>query len=145
MRMPFLIRYPRLIRPGSVNKDLCINVDIGPTLLELAGVDVPDAMQGRSMVSLLKGQEVPDWRKSQFYTYWGIPAHYGIRTKRFTYLKIAGHPAELFDREEDPEQLYNVAGRTSYRDAIVDLEGELKRQAREVGIEDTELPGATTR
>ena len=145
MRMPFLIRYPRLIRPGSVNKDLCINVDIAPTLLELAGVDVPDAMQGRSMVSLLQGQEVPDWRKSQFYTYWGIPAHYGIRTKRFTYLKIAGHPAELFDREEDPEQLYNVAGRTSYRDAIVDLEVELKRQVREVGIEDTELPGATIR
>ena len=145
MRMPFLIRYPRLIRPGSVNKELCINVDIAPTLLELAGVEVPEAMQGRSMVSLLKGQEVVDWRKSQFYTYWGIPGHYGIRTGRFTYLKIPGHPAELFDRKEDPEQLYNVAGRPSYRDAIADLEVELKRQVQEVGIEATELPGATTR
>ena len=69
----------------------------------------------------------------------------GIRTGRFTYLKIPGHPAELFDRKEDPEQLYNVAGRPSYRDAIADLEVELKRQVQEVGIEATELPGATTR
>ena len=141
MRMLFLIRYPRLIRPGSVNEDLCINVDIAPTLLELAGVEVPDAMQGRSMVSLLKGQEVVDWRKSQFYTYWGIPAHYGVRTGRFTYLKIPGHPAELFDRKEDPEQLYNVAGRPSYRDVIADLEEKLNRQVQEVGIEASALPG----
>ncbi|MBJ06290.1 MAG: hypothetical protein CMO40_04110, partial [Verrucomicrobiaceae bacterium] len=91
---------------------------------------------------LLKGQEVPNWRKSQFYTYWGVPAHYGIRTGRFTYVKMAGHPAELFDRKEDPEQLSNVAGRDSYRNAIAELEVELKRQVREVGIAASELPGA---
>ena len=65
-----------------------------------------------------------------------------IRDRRFTYLKIGGHPAELFDREEDPEQLYNVEARASYRDAIADLEVELKRQVKEVGIEASELPGA---
>jgi arylsulfatase A-like enzyme len=85
VRMPFLIRYPELIEPGSVNTDLCINVDIAPTLLELAGVDVPEAMQGRSMVPLLRGEAVPDWRESQFYAYWGTPPyHYGIRTDRYT-------------------------------------------------------------
>ena len=46
VRMPFLIRYPRLIKPGSVNSDLCVSVDLAPTLLELAGVESPDAMQG---------------------------------------------------------------------------------------------------
>ncbi|MCH2065186.1 MAG: sulfatase-like hydrolase/transferase, partial [Roseibacillus sp.] len=142
MRMPFLIRYPRLIRPGSVNEDLCINVDIAPTLLELAGVAVPAAMQGRSMLSLLKGKQVADWRTAQFYTYWSNPAHYGIRTGRFTYVKMAAHPAELFDRQEDPNQLYNVAGRETYRNTIKKLEAELNRQIRETGISASELPGA---
>jgi arylsulfatase A-like enzyme len=142
MRMPFLVRYPRRIKAGSVNRDLCMNVDIAPTLLELAGVAVPVAMQGRSMMPLLKGKQVADWRTAQFYTYWSNPAHYGIRTGRFTYLKVTGHPDELFDRQKDPDQRYNVAGREAYREVIKELELELNRQIREAGISASELPGA---
>ena len=142
MRMPFLVRYPGLIKAGSVNRDLCMNVDIAPTLLELAGVEVPVAMQGRSMMPLLKGKQVADWRTAQFYTYWSNPGHYGIRTGRFTYLKVTGHPAELFDRKKDPDQRYNVAGREVYREVIKELELELNRQIREAGISASELPGA---
>lgn len=142
MRMPFLIRYPRLIKPGSVNGDLCMNVDIAPTLLELAGLPAPAVMQGRSMVPLLQGVVMADWRKSQFYTYWSAPEHYGIRTDRYTYVKVANHPAELFDRKTDPDQRYNVAGNSDYRRAIKGLEIELQKQIREVGIGKDELPGA---
>lgn len=143
MRMPFLIRYPKLIKPGSVNQDLCINVDIAPTLLELAGAEIPSAMQGRSMVPLLEGKSVPDWRKSQFYAYWGgAPNHYGIRTDRYTYIKMVDHPAELFDRKTDPDQLHNVAGNPENKGVMEQLEKELQKQILEVDITKDELPGS---
>jgi arylsulfatase A-like enzyme len=140
IRMPFLIRYPRLIKPGSVNSDLCINVDVAPTLLELAGVKAPDAMQGHSLVPLLEGKKQPGWRQSQFYSYWGVPNHYGIRTERHTYLKLAGHPPELFDRQLDPSQSLNVAGEPENKHVLERLEKELQKQIREVDISPSELP-----
>lgn len=142
MRMPFLIRYPKLIKPGTVNNDLCINVDIAPTLLELAGVEIPKAMQGRSMVPLLKGQEVDDWRESQFYTYWSAPQHYGIRTDRYTYFRIKGHPPELFDRKTDPDQRHNVAGNPENKALMRKLEEKLQKQIEAVGITREALPGS---
>jgi arylsulfatase A-like enzyme len=141
VRMPFLIRYPKLIKPGSVNEDLCINVDIAPTLLELAGAEIPADTQGRSMVPHLKGQAPRDWRRAQFYTYWGSPNHYGIRTDRYTYVKVANHPAELFDRKRDPDQVHNIAANPEYRESIEQLENELLQQIMEVGIFRQSLPG----
>lgn len=143
MRMPFLIRYPRVIKPGKVNKELCINVDLAPTLLGLAGLKAPPTMQGRSMIPLLKGKVPSDWRQSQFYTYWGAPNHYGIRTKRYTYLKLEGHTAELFDRETDPDQVHNVAANTENKPIVKQLEAELQKQIREVNIKQDELPSSS--
>jgi arylsulfatase A-like enzyme len=145
MRMPFLIRYPKLIKPGSVNTELCINVDIAPTLLDLAGAATPKAMQGRSMKPLLQGNTPSDWRQSQFYTYWGAPPHYGIRTKRYTYIKLENHPAELFDRETDSNQQHNVIANPKYKTIIAQLESELQKQIREVEITDSQLPGNNTK
>lgn len=142
VRMPFIIRYPKMIKPGSVNDELCINVDIAPTLLELAGVDIPEAMQGESMVSILKGNSPAEWRKSQFYTYWGAPNHYGIRTKRYTYTKVEGHQPELFDRQKDPLQRRNFFGDPEYAPVVKQLEAELQKQIREVDISEKELPKA---
>lgn len=141
MRMPLLIRYPKLIKSGGVNQDLCSNVDVAPTLLELAGLNIPDVMQGRSMKSLLQGQTPDDWRRSQFYTYWGAPDHHGIRTDRYTYLKLKNHPPELFDRKDDPHQLHNVAGDPKNKSLLVRLEKELQRRIKEVKIAPADLPG----
>ena len=140
MRMPFLIRYPKLIKPGSVNSDLCMNVDIAPTLLDLADAPIPKAMQGRSMVRLLRGEPVDDWRTSQFYTYWSAPRHHGIRTKRYTYFKVANHPPELFDREQDPHQRSNIASNPENRELITRLEAELQTQIKAVDIPADKLP-----
>ena len=140
IRMPFLIRYPRLIKPGSVNSDLCINVDLAPTLLELAGVKSPAAMQGRSLVPLLAGKKPAGLRKSQFYSYWGAPNHYGIRTERYTYLKLAGHPPELFDRQLDHSQSLNVAGEPENKSVLERLEKVLQKQIMEVDTSASELP-----
>jgi len=115
-------------------------VDVAPTLLELAGLKVPSAMQGRSLVSLLTDKTPGDWRKSQFYTYWGAPNHYGIRTKRYTYLKLAGHEPELFDRRLDHGQTNNVAEDPERKSVLQSLERELQRQIKQVDINESELP-----
>ena len=98
-------------------------------------------MQGRSMAPLLRGDAPVDWRSSQFYTYWGAPNHYGIRTDRYTFLKIAGHPDELFDRRTDPDQLRNVAGDTENKSVVARLEKELQAMIKAVDIAIDELPG----
>jgi arylsulfatase A-like enzyme len=141
MRMPFLIRYPRLIAPGSVNDDLCINVDIGPTLLELAGADTPEAMQGRSMAPLLEGDTIDDWRNAAFFSYYDVPNHYGVRTDRYTYAEVANYPAELYDRKKDPHQRTNVIDNPEYKKVIAQLEQQVAEQIEAIDIADNILPG----
>ncbi|MEM0968628.1 MAG: sulfatase [Verrucomicrobiota bacterium] len=140
VRMPFLIRYPKMIAAGSVNESLCVNVDLAPTLLELVGVEVPSTMQGRSMVPLLNGQTPSDWREAQFYTYWGQPNHYGIRTDRYTYVKLKGESPELFDRQTDPDQRRNVASDPEKAEVLRKLEEMLAEQIEAVDISSEELP-----
>lgn len=89
LRMPFIMRYPREIKPGSVSDDIIVNVDFAPMLLDLAGVPVPVDMQGRSFRSNLQGSTPPDWREGMYYRYWmnktdhNVSAHYGIRTHKY--------------------------------------------------------------
>jgi arylsulfatase A-like enzyme len=88
LRMPFILRYPREVKPGSVNKDMVLNIDFPALFLDLAGIKAPSEMkmQGRSLRPLLKGSTPPDWRQSMYYRYWmnaddhNVAAHYGIRT-----------------------------------------------------------------
>ncbi len=100
-------------------------------------------MQGRSFVSMLEGKKPTDWRQAQFYSYWGAPSHYGIRTGRYTYLKIAGHPPELFDRQIDPTQSLNVAEEPESKPILDRLEKELQRQIKEVDISASQLPSSS--
>jgi arylsulfatase A-like enzyme len=89
LRMPFVVRWPGVVQPGSENSDLVQNLDFAETFLEMAGVDVPADMQGRSLVPLLQGRTPADWRDAIYYHYWEYPAwhmvrrHYGVRTQRY--------------------------------------------------------------
>ena len=89
MRMPFLVRFPGMVKAGSVNSDLINNTDFAPTILELAGATVPDYMQGRSFARALAGKPLENWRTATYYRYWmhmmhhDNPAHFGIRTTDF--------------------------------------------------------------
>ena len=141
IRMPFLIRYPKLIKPGSVNNSICINVDLAPTLLDLAGQDIPEEIQGVSFASMLAGKKEPkNWRKSSLYSYWSIgPRHYGIRTNRYTYLKIDEH-IELFDRLKDPEQLDDLSNKPEYDSVLPELERELQKQIKETAFAQADWP-----
>jgi len=98
MRMPFIVHYSKMVKPGSSNGWLINNTDFAPTMLELAGVTTPDYMQGRSFASALKGDVKPaDWRKGTYYRYWmhmahylTVPAHFGIRTERYKLIYFYG-------------------------------------------------------
>lgn len=129
LTMPLLVRYPRLIEPGSVSDDIVVNVDFAPTLLDVAGVRVPDDLQGRSMMPLLAGERPGDWPTSMYYRYWmhndsshGCPAHFGVRTKTHKLICYYNDPLdqpgsrppsqpvewELFDLEADPHEVNNI-------------------------------------
>ena len=144
IRVPLVVFDPRTKNDvtGTIPSLPALNIDIAPTLLDLAGLDIPEDMQGRSMVPVLKGQAPPDWPQAQFYTYWGTPNHYGIRTDRYTYVKVAGHPVELFDREADPDQVHNVAGTAGYEEVCARLEVELHKQIELAEILPEQLPGS---
>lgn len=100
MHMPFLVRYPRMIKAGSELDALVNNADYAPTMLELAGGKAPDYMQGRSFASMLHtGTEPTDWRQATYYRYWmhmahnhNNPAHFGIRTKDYKLIMFYGVP-----------------------------------------------------
>ena len=86
LRMPFIVRYPKEIKPGSVSKDIVVNVDFPSLFLDLAGVQIPGEFQGSSFRPILQGKKPKGWRKSMYYRYWmnkahhNVAAHYGVRT-----------------------------------------------------------------
>ncbi len=149
---PLIVRYPGRIKAGAVNHDMVLNIDHAPTLLDFAGEKVPSDMQGRSFRSLLEGRTPKDWRQSMYYRYWmhladhGVPAHYGVRTPRYTLIHYYGQPMamkgainkptepewELFDRQKDPEQMNNVYADPQYQATVRELRAELDRLRREL-------------
>ena len=156
LRMPFLVRYPREIKAGSVNKDIITNCDFAETFLDYAGVPIPEEMQGRSLRPLLQGKAPGDWPQSMYYRYWmhrphyNVSAHYGVRTHRykliFYYGLGLGAPGaldeplppewELFDLEKDPGEMNNVYGDPAYADTVKELKAELRRLKEQ--LEDTD-------
>jgi len=153
LRMPFILRYPREVKPGSINKDMILNVDFASLFLDMAETDIPEEFQGRSFRPLLSGQIPTDWRKSMYYRYWmhkahhNVYAHYGIRTLKhkliYYYSDALGQPGaidetyepewELFDLEKDPYELNSVYDDPAYVDVVKDMKLELHRLQDEVG------------
>jgi arylsulfatase A-like enzyme len=137
LRTPLLVRWPGIVRPGSLNQDLVQNLDYAETILEMAGVPVPREMQGRSLVPLLRGQTLRDWRDAIYYQYFEYPSwhmvrrHYGVRTKRYKlihYYEV--NEWELFDLERDPREMRSVYADPAYARALADMQQRL-RELRE--------------
>lgn len=154
MRMPFLIRYPRWFKPGSDNNDMISNVDVAPTILDLAGLEIPISMQGRSFKGNLTGQTPHDWPDAVYYHYWqhllhrDVAAHYGIRTKEKKLIFYYGLPLgqtdypptesewEMFDLANDPHEMNNVYSDPAYAKKVAELKARLK--AFQERVEDTD-------
>lgn len=134
LRSPLVVRWPGHIRPGTVNKDIVLNLDFAETFLDIAGQPVPPDMQGRSLKPTLEGRTPDDWRKAMYYRYYEYPAvhmvhkHYGVRTGR--YKLIYFHELdewELFDLEKDPREMKSVYADPAYGEVVKELKAELER------------------
>jgi len=153
LRMPFIIRYPKEIEAGSTNQDMILNVDFAPTLLDYAGVDAPEPMQGTNFRPLLEGELPEGWQTSMYYRYWMhlehhyVYAHYGVRTLRYKLIYYYADALEqlgaiddpkepeweMFDLEKDPHELNSVYHDPAYADVVTELTAELARLQAQVG------------
>jgi arylsulfatase A-like enzyme len=131
LRTPLLISYPQGIEQGGVCDELVQNLDIAPTILELAGSDIPGDMQGQSLLPLFANPAPVGWRKAVYYQFfesgWGVPQHYGIRTKQYKLIHFLSAPEnwELYDLEKDPHELDNRYGDPANQSLVSDLKKEL--------------------
>jgi len=157
IRVPMFVRYGRLGKAGGRRvPQMALNVDLAPTLLDLAGLPVPADMQGASWRPLMEGREVP-WRQSWYYEYYEYPAVHmvrpcrGVRTDRWKYIEWpefhgqqpgrAGQPArtydhpaeyELYDLAADPNETKNLYGDPAFADRVADLRKEMARLRAEL-------------
>jgi arylsulfatase A-like enzyme len=114
LRVPLIVRGPGVVA-GSTPDAFVANIDLAPTFLDLAGLPVPDSMQGRSVAPLLRGETPADWRTSVYYRYYHDPghhntrAHYGVRTPTHKLIHYWKKDAwELFDLVADPAEQRNL-------------------------------------
>jgi arylsulfatase A-like enzyme len=152
LRVPWLIRYPGVVKPGTQTDSWVLSIDNAPTALDLAGLSIPGDMQGRSVLPVLQGKTPSDWRKSMYYHYyefgtphWVLP-NYGIRTERYKLIHYYSiNEWELFDLQKDPdemESLMRMEGMgvgAGYEDIAADLVSQLTA-LREQYKDDTGKP-----
>lgn len=135
LKTAFLVRYPNVVKPGTRVNGFVSNIDWAPTLLDMAHVQSPHEIQGRSFLPLLKQQQANNWRKDVYYHYYEYPEphhvspHFGIRTKDYVLIRFykGAESWELFDLKKDPEELNNIYNNTAYKNMIAYLKARLKK------------------
>jgi arylsulfatase A-like enzyme len=141
IRIPLLIRYPRLIQRGVARDEMVLNVDLAPMLLDFAGVLAPPDLQGQSWRPLLEGRTVP-WRRAWFYEYFwerqpgnSTPNHTAVRTETAKLIKYRGHEEwnELFDLKNDPYEVHNLYASPGHASLRSDMDAEHARLLKDVG------------
>ena len=132
-RTPLLARLPGGKKGDVV--ELVQNIDYAPTFLELAGIEKPEDMHGESFLPLLKGEKAPEWRNSLYYHFYEYPAehsvcrHFGVRNDRYKLIHYYNDidTWELFDLQEDPNEMNNLYGKPGTEEITQELKAELKR------------------
>jgi arylsulfatase A-like enzyme len=137
MRVPLLALIPGLDQPGRVVREIAANIDIAPTILDIAGVDeMPAQIEGRSLLPLALGEPVQDWRGELLYEYYWefnypmTPTTFALRTDRFKLIQYHGiwDTEELYDLENDPREMHNLIDDPEYLAVRVKLRKELHRR-----------------
>ena len=131
-RMPFIIRWPDTIKPGSKPVALIQNIDYAPTFLDIAKINIPKEVQGRSLINLFQGKD-KSWRQSLYYSYYelgehAVPQHFGVRTARHKLMYFpTNNEWNLFDLQKDPYELKSVHSEPVYEKKLDDLKKEFYR------------------
>lgn len=136
MRIPLIMRFPQDIRAGSEIEELCLNIDVAPTILDLAGIEIPDYMQGESFLRLLSGGPQAGWRNSFLFEYYVDDAYpyagpdlLAVRTDSFKLVDafLDNDIDELYNLSNDPGEMINLISDTSMRDTEQSLRRELEK------------------
>ncbi|MDC1069291.1 sulfatase [Flavobacteriales bacterium] len=133
-KMPFVIKNPRTIKAGTTSDAMVMNVDFAPTLLDMAGLEIPSEMQGKSFKGAFEGN-YKNQRKSVYYHYYEWPIwhkvqpHYGVRTDRYKLMHFyySMDEWELYDLKADPNEMRNI-----YSEASPELIASLKKELQEL-------------
>jgi N-acetylglucosamine-6-sulfatase len=140
IRIPMVMRYPKLIKAGTTLDEAALNIDIGPTLLDVAGAAIPRQIQGRSLAPLWRGRR-SGWRQSFLTEYFAepqyprIPSWQAVRTEQWKYIhytELEGMD-ELYDLKADPFEMKNLIQEPGARGALKVMQEELERLLRETG------------
>jgi arylsulfatase A-like enzyme len=133
-KTPLLVRWPGIIAPGSISEEMVQNLDFAQTLLEAAGLDAPEDMQGESLIPLMIGDESKWTRDAVYYHYYEYPGshmvkrHYGIVTTdyKLAHFYYDIDEWELYDRKKDTYELHNVYDDPAYAEVVKDLKQKLE-------------------
>ncbi len=149
-RTPLIAKWPGKIKPGSVNTDLVQNIDFAETFLDLADAPIPDDMQGKSLVPLLKGEKPADWRDSLYYHYYEYPGphavrrHEGVFDGRWKLIRFYGKDVpngeewELYDLKTDPTEMNNIYSNPEHKEQIKVMEQKLKKLKDQYDVPETD-------
>ncbi|MBC8468630.1 MAG: sulfatase [Planctomycetes bacterium] len=132
MRVPFLAWCPGMIKSGSVVEELIQNIDIAPTVMDIAGLKIPERMDGQPFLPVLQGKKIP-WRDAAFYEYYWernfphTPTTHGVRTNRYKYIHYHGiwDIDELYDLKNDPDEMTNLIDSPEHQDLITQLNSRM--------------------
>jgi arylsulfatase A-like enzyme len=137
LRIPFIVRYPRLFPKGKLIDDMVLNIDLAPTWLDLAGLPANSGMHGASFKELARGNKPADWRTS-FLSFYrkelgDTPNCVGIRTEDAKLIVYPNNPEwiEIYDLKNDPYEMNNLANDQALRKK---LDAELEKQMKAVGF-----------
>jgi len=125
-RMPLLMQFPKEIEAGSVISEMTQNLDFAPTFLDMAGIEIPEDMQGISFKKVLYGEEAEIGRDAIYYHYYDFPAfhmvkrQYGIKTDRYKLIHFYDDidTWEFYDLEKDPKEQNNLIDAEEYQDEV---------------------------
>jgi arylsulfatase A-like enzyme len=147
-QMPLLIRYPALIKSGTVIDGVINNVDFAETILAMAGADIPASMQGYSFWDLAQGKTKTWARKQTVYTFYSnsISKHYGLVNANYRMLKYIGKDGQvvgidLFDRQRDPDEVHNLSSNPEYAKVLARMEADLALELTTIDLPNNLLPG----
>jgi len=132
IKVPMLVHCPELFIGGKSISSMVQNIDIAPTVLDCANIEKPDYMPGRSFIQVLKG-DTKNWRKKIFYEYFWeydfpmTPTVFAVRTDKYKYIRYYGlwDTNELYDLENDPDEMYNIIDQSEHQELVKELAGEL--------------------
>lgn len=131
-KMPFVVRWPGKIEPGARPQALIQNIDYAPTFLEFAGLEIPEEVQGESLLPVLLDSS-KKVRDSLYYAYYeigehAVPQHFGVRTQTHKLFYLPGTDEwQMFDLEKDPQEMINVFDHPNYAETKSKLLDEYRR------------------